>query len=424
MQLHGKAVRVIIYIGESNRYQGKDLSMALLQFLKQQGASGATVVRGLAGFGAHSRIHTANIVDLSADLPLRLEWVDQREIVERLLPQIRQIVNDGLITLEEVEVVQYAPGRRTDPLAQPVSDMMRREVTSVLGNVPLSEVVTLFWQRGYRSVPVVDVHGRLQGILTDGDLLRQINLTTRLDLQTEFSPDQLHTYLANFRQRSQLASDLMVTPVITVHPTDPVRQAVAIMVDRGLKRLPVVEEDGRLVGWISRVDVLRTVEYHQASLETAADAPQAGNTIENLMYRDVPTVPPSAQLEEILQALERTQRRRVLVVDNAQRILGIITDGDLLRRSQAAHHPGLLERLRHLFGGQAKAAAVALPDTAETAANLMTSPVITITTTTPLAEALRLMLYHQIKRLPVVDENGRLLGLLGRASLLHGLLAD
>ena len=73
MQLHGKASRVTIYIGEDNRHQGKPLYTALLELLRKEGAAGATVTRGLAGFGAHSRIRTANLVTLSADLPLRVE---------------------------------------------------------------------------------------------------------------------------------------------------------------------------------------------------------------------------------------------------------------------------------------------------------------------------------------------------------------
>src|SRR5262245_41996979 len=105
MQIQGKAYRVAIYIGEDNHYQGKSLYMALLELLLKEGASGATVLRGLAGYGAHSRIHTTTIVNLSADLPIVVEWIDLPERVERLLPTIREMVNDGLITLEEVQVV-------------------------------------------------------------------------------------------------------------------------------------------------------------------------------------------------------------------------------------------------------------------------------------------------------------------------------
>lgn len=422
MQLQGKALRVMIYIGESDHYQGKALYMALLQLLKKEGAAGATVARGLAGFGAHSRIHTAAILDLSSDLPIRVEWVDQPEVVERLLPRVRQMVNDGLITVEEVDVVQYAPGRRPDPLAQPVQDVMRTEVVVVTPETPAAEVVTLLLQKGYRSMPVVDENGRLRGIITDGDLLRRAGLDARLGLQAELPGAGWQQQLVDLRAQGSTAAALMSSPVITVLDAAPLRQAVQQMAAHGLKRLPVVDENGRLTGWISRVDILRTMEYHQAADETEQEPPLTGSTIADMMYRDVPTVAPEATLEEVVQALEQNRRRRAVVVDADRRALGIISDGDLLRRSQQAVQPGLAARLRALLTGRLPAAPVALADITETAGELMTAPVITIAIDAPPAAALRLMMRHQVKRLPVVDEHGRLLGLLGRASLLRGLL--
>ena len=127
----------------------------------------------------------------------------------------------------------------------------------------------------------------------------------------------------------------------------------------------------------------------------------------------------------MLQALEKNRRRRAVVVDETRQVLGIITDGDLLRRSRQEAHPGLLTRLRRLMIGQ--------PDTAshpvlalatERAADLMTTPAITIAADATPAAALQLMVQHKVKRLPVVDENGRLVGLLGRASLLRGLVDE
>jgi CBS domain-containing protein len=444
MQLQGKALRVTIYIGESDHYQGKalhskslyskslyskslyskSLYMALLQFLKQEGASGATVVRGLAGFGAKSRIHTAAIVDLSTDLPIRVEWVDQVEVVERLLPQVRQMVDDGLITVEEVDVVQYAPGRRPDPLAQPVQDVMRTEVVTVAPDAPVAEVVSLLLQKGYRSLPVVDGNGRPQGIITDGDLLRRAGLSTRLDLQTELPTADWQQQLAELRAQNVMAVSLMTSPLITIPVMASLRQAVEAMTQHNLKRLPAVDGNGRLAGWISRVDILRTVEYHQPAAETEPEPPATGVTIRELMYRDVPTVSLKTTLEEIVQALEQNRRRRAVVVDDAHRVLGIITDGDLLRRSQKDGHPGLLDRLRRLVTGQPPTTSSRLLNAAETAADLMTTPVNTILVTASPAAALRLMVQHGVKRLPVVDENGRLVGLLGRASLLRSLLDE
>lgn len=422
MQLQGKAVRVTIYIGESDRYQGQALYMALLELLRREGAAGATVTRGLAGFGARSRIHTATILTLSEDLPLRLEWVDQPEVVERLLPQVRQMVDDGLITAEQIDVVQYAPGRRADPLAQAVGDVMRTEVTSVGPGTPVGEIVTLLLQHGYRSVPVVDDAGRLSGIITDGDLLARAGLAARLDLQETLTEQQVQAQVRALREREQTAREIMTQPVVTVRSTDSLRQAVDRMVEQQLKRLPVVDEQGRLVGWISRVDVLRTLEYHHLAPAPTAQPARGENSIAALMYQQVPAVRAEATLEEILQVLEADSFRRVVVVDDERRVLGIITDGDLLRRSQASSRSRLVGRLRNLLAGQE--AARPLLDGSETAAELMTAPAITISLDAPLTEALQRMLYHQIKRLPVVDEDGQLVGLLGRGNLLRGLLGE
>jgi len=121
--------------------------------------------------------------------------------------------------------------------------------------------------------------------------------------------------------------------------------------------------------------------------------------------------------------LERDRRRRAVVVDADRQVLGIITDGDLLQRSQHAANPGLLRRLHYLVTGQSSAPASVLAAT-ETAADLMTTPVITVSVKATPDEALRLIMQYGVKRLPVVDENGRLVGLLGRASLLRGLLGE
>jgi len=423
VQIQGKALRVSIYIGESDQHRGKPLYMALLEFLRKEGASGATVTRGLAGFGAHSRIHTATIVTLSADLPVKLEWVDMPERVERLLPQVRRMVDDGLITLEEVQVIQYAPGRQEDPLDQPVGQVMRREVTTVAPETPVDQLVTLLLKRGHRSLPVVDAQGRLLGIITDGDLLRRAGLAARLDLLDALTPEMIQAQLDALRRQGITAQEIMTRQVVHAQAQEPLRAAAQRMARHHLKRLPVVDAQGRLLGLISRVDVLRAVEHHQPLGEVQPLPPRRGQTVADLMRRDAPTVGPEASLEEIIRVLEQSAQRRVVVTDPEGRVLGIITDGDLLRRSGEAVRSGLLQRLAGLFTGR-KGPSAPLPPSHETAAQLMTAPAITITPETPLAEALGLMLRHGIKRLPVVDQEGRLLGLLGRGSLLQGLLPE
>jgi PII-like signaling protein len=109
MQIVGRGTRVRVYFGESDRYHGKALWTAFLEFLRSEGAAGATVLRGVGGYGAHSRIHTATLFEWSGDLPLVLEWVDTEQRVARLLPQLSAMLDGGLVTTEPVEIVRYSP---------------------------------------------------------------------------------------------------------------------------------------------------------------------------------------------------------------------------------------------------------------------------------------------------------------------------
>ncbi len=422
MHLQGKAYRVSVYVGEDNRFRGQPLYSALLDLLRRERAAGATVTRGTAGFGAHSRIHTASIVDLSADLPLRLEWVDTLEQVERLLPKIQAMVGDGLITIEEVQVIQYGAGNVADALHQPVSNVMRVGVATATAATPVTEIISLLLEGGYRSIPVVDENQCLVGIITDGDLLQRAGLVARLGLQEQLTPTQVHAQIANIQAQNLHADDIMTQFVIRVRDTDRLSTAIELMNKHGLKRLPVTDADRRLIGLISRIDILHAVDYSVGKQQNEQSLPRSGATVGELMNEVAPVVGPQARLEEIIWALESSHQRRAIVVDDDRHVLGIITDGDLLQRSRQGSEPGLLERLRGLVIGQQHGAS-SLPAADDTAAELMTTPVITVTTATPLDQALRLMLDHQIKRLPVTDAEGRLVGLLGRASLLNGLLS-
>lgn len=108
--LEGDQWMVRIFIGESDRWQGRPLADALIERLRREGFAGATVLRGLAGFGARSVVHTAHLLELSQDLPLVIEVVDTEEHVKRLEPILDEMVADGLVTLEKVKVLKYKPG--------------------------------------------------------------------------------------------------------------------------------------------------------------------------------------------------------------------------------------------------------------------------------------------------------------------------
>ena len=107
MKIEGHAMLVRVYIGESDQWQGKPLYQAIVERLRERGLAGATVLRGIEGFGANAHIHTTRILRLSEDLPVLIETVDQEDRVRAILPELDEMVGDGLITLERVEVVAY-----------------------------------------------------------------------------------------------------------------------------------------------------------------------------------------------------------------------------------------------------------------------------------------------------------------------------
>jgi PII-like signaling protein len=109
--LDGQQTLIRIFIGDGDTWHHQPLHRALLERLRREGFAGATILRGVAGFGAASVIHTAHLVDLSADLPVLIEVVDDDEHVQRLLPILDEMITQGaLVTMEKVHVVRYAAG--------------------------------------------------------------------------------------------------------------------------------------------------------------------------------------------------------------------------------------------------------------------------------------------------------------------------
>lgn len=109
--LDGEQVLVRIFVGESDHHQHRPLADALLERLRKAGFAGATVFRGIAGFGAHSVVHTANLLRLSQDLPIVIEVVDTDAKVQELLPILDEMVPEGLVTMEKVRVLRYRTHR-------------------------------------------------------------------------------------------------------------------------------------------------------------------------------------------------------------------------------------------------------------------------------------------------------------------------
>jgi hypothetical protein len=107
MKLPSESLLLRIFIGETDKYEGRPLYKAIVEKARQRGMAGATVMRGILGFGANSRIHTSQILRLSEDLPLVIKIVDSEERINAFLPELDTMISEGLVTLEKARVITY-----------------------------------------------------------------------------------------------------------------------------------------------------------------------------------------------------------------------------------------------------------------------------------------------------------------------------
>ena len=105
----GDATKLTVYIGDSFRYRRKKLYCAIVEMLHDEGIAGATVLHGIEGYGADKQIHTARILDLSADLPVVVVAVDRTDKIEAILPKLDAMVEKGLVTTERVRIAISRP---------------------------------------------------------------------------------------------------------------------------------------------------------------------------------------------------------------------------------------------------------------------------------------------------------------------------
>lgn len=416
--------QIWIYIDEGDSHHGRAVSQRLLDTLRAAGCPGATVLRGIGGYGVHGVIHSDLIVDLPGHLPLVITCIDRADRIAAVLPTLRELVTEGMIAITPVEVIQHSH-REGGPFPRhlSVADVMTRDVARVSPDSPIAEVVGQFIDRGLKALPVIDDNRHIVGIITDGDLLTRGGMNLPMRLQQMLPIGKRAAQVAALAAQPQRAADLMTRDPVTLPAATPLAQAAAVMADRNLKRLPVVDATHRLVGMVSRYDLLKTVaeglRQRPEQLLRLVDGSPA--TVGEIMLIDVPTVHRETSLAETLDRLLESEKRRVVVVDDDQRVVGIITDGDVLRRAARRVQGSALQRLADWFGGGTRPEGIEVAAKGRVAAEIMTSPVMTVTPETPTAEAIRLMMLHTIKRLPVVDASGRLIGMIGRAALLSAL---
>src|SRR5580658_1599256 len=427
MTFTGRGKQLTILIGETDQSHHQALYMAIIEMLRRAGCSGATAIRGVAGFGASSLIHTASILRLSMDLPLVIIVVDRPERIDRIIGPLREMAPSALITVQEVEVVQSgAPFKEGLPDVK-VSEVMQREVATLHPDSPITAVVELLLDKDFTAVPVVDDQDKVVGMVSDNDLLTRGGMKVTISLKRATDLDYVRGLHDSLENPHRKVSEVMTSQVVTITPDAILARAARLMVEKHLKRLPVVDSDGKLVGILGRLDILNTIAaVHLPQWHPEAHPVGEQATVAEVMTLEVPTVHDSAIVEEIFELLVSSSHKRVVVVDDKRQVVGIIADSDLISRVSRESWPGILEVLisKVPIGTVSTEARRHIQKLrARSAKEFMTRDVITVRDKMPVASALALSAEKRVKRLPVVNAEGELVGIVGRTEMMRALLA-
>ena len=352
------------------------------------------------------------------------------------------------MTLHEVEVLKYTHVQAHGiPTHLPVRSIMESAVTCCTPTTPINTIIDLLLAAPFRVLPVVDEQNHLLGIISTGDLInadifpmRRGLLRKALELDDQ-SAEAIETPMAQAKQGPMTAQDVMNRQPHTVGPDTSVREVAQIMIDTRLRRLSVVSADGVLLGMITRADLLQVVVTSPLmSPEASTKNQPLGGMVEDrgtppqkrpigdYVSPDVTTVSQQTPLDEVIDALVLSPFKRVVVVDNAQQVVGIISDVDVLAQLQAEGRPGFLKWLTSWAKGKPERlpTGVLRPHTgkAHVAADVMNRDVAIVTAQTSVQQTIEYMMTAQRKVLPVVDANKRLVGIVGRSDLLRILLEN
>jgi len=278
--------RLMIFIDETDRYQGVNLASALLGKLRSEGIAGASVLRGTAGFGSHGTVHTTTILDLAIALPEIILAIDTEVKIQAVLPKLEEMIGEGLIVVDEVEAIKIskhkkdggksADGKCVDGKTadgkkdqqqtanmqlqaeaelHKVSEYMDKSPITVTPQQTVAEIIPLMINNGRALLPVVSDQGILLGVVQSEDLLaHMLNVHQggfhffglRGNEQKQFSEDI----------KSQSASQIMHTAPPVVQEETSMLKAAQLMLNQKIKALPVVQGQ-KLVGILRLPDVLK-----------------------------------------------------------------------------------------------------------------------------------------------------------------------
>jgi CBS domain-containing protein len=419
--LNYKAIE--IFTSEESKHGNKSIVDAVIEYITDlKIAARCIVTRGIAGCYENGEVASGRLEILSFNMPVRIYIVLPKAEADSVLKGLNPMIADGIVAIHDLNVVSHKAKKAFFPRQLKVRDVMTPNPKSVLKDSPLSDAARMLLSSVFSGVPVVGAKGQPVGVITQGDLIQKGGMPLRLGLLAESDSSRVDSVFKSLAEQS--AGDVMTTPPITIEDEKFLSEAVDLMLAKNVKRLPVVDHSGRFVGMVSRLDIFRTVMRETPDWKAfGAQDIQVDyvKRVGDVLRRDTHTVSPETSIEDVIRTIDLNDIQRVAVVDSDGRLAGLISDRDLLtffKPEQEGIWSILLQAktpLKQDVSG--KDFEKRLAETK--AGTVMNSRLVTVHEDMAIEEAIRIMTEKALKRLPVVDENGKFKGMISRDSLLR-----
>jgi len=423
--LHYKVIE--IFTSEEERWGGKQLYTAIVQRVNDlKIAARCIVTRGIEGSYENGEIATGRLEVLSYKMPVRITIILPAAECDTVLPLLEEMVTEGIIATRDVQVVSHKTRGRLLPRNTRVREVMSKNPKRVTTTTPVDEVARLLLSSTPTLVPVVDEKDRPVGVITQGDLIYKAGMPVRLGLLAEAGRKEVGEILEALAPRK--AREVMAQPAVTIEECGLVTEAVELMLNKNVKRLPVVDRAGKLIGILSRTDIFRAVlsvcpdwgAFQEKSIRV-----EGLHFVSDIMRLNISTVLPDTPVEEVIRIIGCNDIQLVCVVDKEGFFKGLISDHDLLF-AFSERHPGIwdyfVSRIPFTERGR-RHKELRNHLRARTAAEVMNTGIVTVREDTSIEEAICFILEKKIKRLPILDSEGRFKGMINRDSLLRAIFA-
>lgn len=407
--------RVRIYLSRDDISDGRPRYLALMDRLRNAGATGATALQGLAGFGPSQRISTTASERTDQHQPVVIEWLDRPDRITRLLPLLDELLGQSLVTIEEIPVYR-AVLRDSGPFAadRTVGGTMRSPAPSSNVEATLSSALTLLIEHQIAVLPIVEADGSLAGLLSEQELAWRVGLRLPPALIRLLTPTERDALLSPLIGR--MVREVMSAEPRSVSMETSLPQALTTMIEWGYAQIPVIDHKRHLVGLIGQDDVLRAAIEQSPPQDSSIRTTEPPTSVGLVMQTITPQLTLGQPLALALDHLLAAPGRQILISDGTGRLRGSIDLAGVLTRLTGEERATLIAGLQHPRPGPLQISHQ------QTLDSIVSTDLPILTPDQPITQAARRLIELGNDSMPVVDKDSRLLGIIACGGLIRALL--